>query len=39
LYMQFYGIPFMHPYKQPGQWKGCARPAIDIFSYIMKPSI
>jgi len=21
LYMQFYGISFMHPYKQSGQWQ------------------
>jgi hypothetical protein len=21
LYMQFYGISFMHPYKQSGRWK------------------
>jgi len=21
LYMQFYGIPFMHPYKQSGRWQ------------------
>ena len=20
LYMQFYGIPFIHPYKQSGRW-------------------
>jgi len=31
LYMQFYGISFMHPYKQSGRWWDVlqAHPTID----------
>jgi len=31
LYMQFYDISFMHPYKQPGRWQDALdkHPAID----------
>jgi len=38
LYMQFYGISFMHPYKQSGRWQdvfdtqtlGCLKHVEDI---------
>jgi len=37
--MQFYGISFMHPYKQSGRWQDVvdeyqAHPAIDHVAYM-----
>jgi hypothetical protein len=34
--MHFYGISFMHPYQQPGQWQDVyqAHPAIDQSAYM-----
>ena len=34
LYMQFYGISFIHLYKQPGRWQYQAHPAIDRAAYM-----
>jgi len=33
-YMQFYGISFMHQYKQSGRWQYQAHPAIDQTAYM-----
>ena len=33
LYMQFYGISFMHPYKQSGRWRDGHRPDCLYGSY------
>jgi hypothetical protein len=32
--MQFYGISFIHPYKQAGRWQYQARPAINRAAYM-----
>ena len=34
LYMQFYGISFMHPYKHSGRWQYQAQPDIDQTAYM-----
>ena len=34
LYMQFYGISFTHPYKQPGRWQDVLGTASDRAAYI-----
>jgi len=31
LYMQFYGISFMHPYKQAGRWQD----VLDTFCWFL----
>jgi len=34
LYMQLYGISFMHPCKQPGRWQYQAHSAFDQTAYM-----